>query len=623
MKKGLALSLTCALAAGALQAATVFVEAEAFSNKGGWVVDQQFMDQMGSPFLLAHGLGKPVQDAETKVTIPADGEYRILARTRNWLLPKWSMAEAPGRFQVCIDGKALPKTLGTKGEKWLWHEAGTVNLKQGDITLTLHDLTGFDGRCDAIILTTERTEFPSGGAALEKLRYDMGAITKPGESQKFDLVIAGGGIPGVCAAISAARLGLTVALINDRPVLGGNNSSEVRVHLGGRVNLGPYPKLGDVLNEIGPAKGGNAMPEATYEDARKYKAVAAEKNIKLFLNTRVFAVEKDGAKIKSVVGRDIETGRETRFEAPLFLDNTGDGTVGALAGAEFRYGRESKAQTGEKSALAKADRQTMGSSVQWYTKPTADKSAVPFPDIPWAMPFTDKTCEKVTMGEWTWETGMNLDQITQFEEVRDYGMFVVFSNWCFLKNRLSAPENEKFAPCDLKWVAYVAGKRESRRIIGDYILTETDLIDRVKHPDGTCFTTWTIDLHYPDPKNTTNFPGREFKSIAKHQKIYGYPIPYRCLYSKDVPNLFLAGRNISVTHIALGTIRLMRTGGMMGEVVGMAAKLCKDNNCMPREIYKSHLDDLKELMDKGVGDGKKHPPQTYNMGGMMTDAKTK
>ncbi len=613
------LSAICGLAAVVSQAATLFIEAEAFNNKGGWVVDQQFMDQMGSPFLLAHGLGVPVKNAETKVTIPADGEYRVLARTRNWLLPKWSMAEAPGRFQVCIDGKALPKTLGTKGEKWAWHEAGTVNLKKGNITLALHDLAGFDGRCDAIILTTERAEFPNDGMALEKLRYDTGAITKPEGAQKFDLVIAGAGIPGTCAAISAARMGLKVALINDRPVIGGNNSSEVRVHIGARINLGTYPRLGDVVKEIGPKEGGNAMPGATYEDERKFAAIRAETNIVLFTNTRVFAVEKDETKIKAIVGRNIETGHETRFEAPLFLDNTGDGTVGALAGAEFRYGRESKAETGEEDALDKPDRQTMGASVQWYANPTPDKSASSFPDIPWALPFSEKSCEKVTMGEWTWETGMNLDQITQFEEIRDYGMLAVFSNWCFLKNRLSAPDNAHFAPYELKWVAYVAGKRESRRIIGDYVLTETDLVNRAKHPDGTCYTTWTIDLHYPDPQNTAHFPGREFKSIAEHQKIHGYPIPYRCLYSKDIPNLFMAGRNISVTHIALGSTRLMRTGGMMGEVVGMAAGICKKYNCLPRDVYTTRFDELKQLMTKGIGDGKDHPPQDYTLGQWLPD----
>ena len=174
------------------------------------------------------------------------------------------------------------------------------------------------------------------------------------------------------------------------------------------------------------------------------------------------------------------------------------------------------------------------------------------------------------MGEWTWETGMNYNQIDEFERIRDYGLLVVYSNWSFLKNHFK--ENANYKKRKLGWVAYISGKRESRRLMGDYVLKEDDLRKHVFHEDGTAATTWTIDLHYPDAKNSQNFPGNEFKSIAKHIDIYPYPIPYSCLYSRNVQNLFMAGRNISVTHVALGTTRLMRTTGMMGEVIGMAAK---------------------------------------------------
>lgn len=169
----------------------------------------------------------------------------------------------------------------------------------------------------------------------------------------------------------------------------------------------------------------------------------------------------------------------------------------------------------------------------------------------------------------------------------------------------------------LGWVAYVAGKRESRRLLGDYILKEDDLKKYVVHEDGTAATTWTIDLHYPDPKNTANFPGEEFKSIAKHSPIYPYPIPYRCLYSRNVDNLFMAGRNISVTHVALGTVRVMRTTGMMGEVVGMAASLCKKYGETPRGIYRKHLADLKALMKEGAGQKGLPNNQKYNEGGTL------
>ena len=606
-----------AVCAGTLHAATLFVEAEAFADKGGWVVDQQFMDQMGSPFLMAHGLGKPVGDASTSVEVPEAGNYRVLVRTRDWVAP-WGRKDAPGKFKVLVNGAPLPETLGTKGAEWAWHEAGAVALKKGATKLALRDLTGFNGRCDALILTTDAAFVPENEVSkLETFRRKMGTIKAAEKAEQVDLIIAGGGIPGVCMAITAARLGLTVALIHDRPVLGGNNSSEVRVHLAGRMNLPPYDKLGDVVSEIGPRRGGNAQPGDFYEDERKLEAVKAEKNIRLFLNTRALGVEKEGTRITAVTGRDIETGAETRFVAPLVADCTGDGVIGMLAGAEYRYGREGKEETGEKTAPEKADTMTMGSSVQWYSREA--KEPVDFPDIAWALDFDDTNCERVTMGEWTWETGMNHHQVNEFERVRDYGMLVVFSNWAHLKNR--SAHKADYAKRYLDWVAYVAGKRESRRLIGDVVLKEQDLTGRIEYPDATAVTTWTVDLHYPDPKNTKHFPGAEFKSIAKHEAIYPYPIPYRCLYSKNVDNLFMAGRNISVTHVALGTIRVMRTGGMMGEVIGMAASVCKKNGCMPRGVYEDHLDDLKALMTKGVGLGKEQPPQTYNMGGTLMKAK--
>jgi len=606
-----------AVFAGASRAATLLVETEAFTDKGGWVVDQQFMDQMGSPFLMAHGLGTPVPDASTSLDIPEAGIYRVLARTRNWAA-LWAQKDAPGKFTVLVNDTPLRQVLGTGDGEWAWREAGTARLEKGKAQLALHDLTGFNGRCDALILTTDAAFKPENEVAkLETFRRKMGTIKAAQRAENVDLVIAGGGIPGVCMAISAARLGLTVALIQDRPVLGGNNSSEVRVHLAGRMNLGPYPRLGDVVSEIGPRRGGNAQPADYYEDGRKVDAVRAEKNVRLFLSTRAIGVEKDGTRITGVVGRNIETGQETRFVAPLVADCTGDGVIGMLAGAEYRYGRESKEETGEGTAADKTDSQTMGSSVQWYSREA--ETPVAFPDIAWGLDFNNKNCERVKMGEWTWETGMNYHQISEFERVRDYGLLVVFSNWSFLKNRSAFKAD--YAKSRLEWVAYVAGKRESRRLMGDLVLKEQDLVNSVTYPDATACTTWTIDLHYPDPKNSKNFLGAEFKSIAKHKAIYPYPIPYRCLYSKNIDNLFMAGRNISVTHVALGTVRVMRTGGMMGEVVGMAASICKKHNCSPRDVYAKHLDELKGLMKRGVGLGQEQPPQNYNLGGTLLNEK--
>ena len=592
----------------------VLVEAESFSNKGGWVVDQQFMDQMGSPFLMAHGLGKPVTDASTKVIFPKTGTYNVFVRTRNWV-GYWSDKETPGRFNLIINNKPLKVTFGTQDTEWNWQNGGSIKIKAGESTISLHDLTGFNGRCDAILFSIDPTFRPENSQ--EKLaafrKKALGLPEVPETAGKFDLVVIGGGMAGTCAALSAARLGLKVALIQDRPVLGGNNSSEVRVHLGGRINLNPYPALGNLVNEIGPVKEGNAQPASFYEDQKKLDAVESEKNITLFLNYRANSVEKEGDLIIAVRAVNIENAKELRFEAPLFADCTGDATIGALAGADFMMGREGQSEYGEPTAPKIKDKMTMGSSVQWYSEESSGPEL--FPVLPWGLNFDEKNAQIVKMGEWPWETGMNYDQVKDFERIRDYGLMVVYSNWSYLKNRFA--ENQNFKNSSLSWVAYVAGKRESRRLTGDLVLREQDLTDQVKYPDGTAPTSWTVDLHYPDPKNTQFFPEEEFLSIAKHKPIYPYPIPYRCLYSRNVNNLFMAGRNISVTHVALGTVRVMRTTGMMGEVVGMAAAVCKNHGVLPRKVYESYLSELQILMAKGTGKLDIPNTQKYNEGGTL------
>ncbi|MDR3252972.1 MAG: FAD-dependent oxidoreductase [Tannerella sp.] len=597
------------------KAADLLVEAESFAGKGGWVVDQQFMDIMGSPYLMAHGLGDPVDDAFTSITLPAAATYYIYVRTYNWTSP-WLDGQGAGRFSLSIDGRKLPATLGGQGKEWLWQEAGKINIKNPNVTLGLHDLTGFNGRCDAIYFTTAEGAPPSNVSELNTFRrrkLDLPDIAP--SAGYYDMVVVGGGIAGMSAAISAARLGCKVALINDRPVLGGNNSSEIRVHLGGRIEAGPYKELGNLQKEFGPANGGNAKPADNYEDQKKADAIANEKNITLFAGYRATMVEMQGRKIKSVVAQNIESGKELRFLAPVFADCTGDGTIGYLAGADYLMGRESSEEFGEATAPQVADKMTMGSSVQWYAVDNNKPAA--FPSFNYGLAFNDKSSEKVTMGEWTWETGMNYDQINEFERIRDYGLMVVFSNWSYLKNKM--PENAQYRNLKLGWVAYLAGKRESRRLLGDYILKEDDLTRHVVHEDGTAAATWSIDLHYPDPANTANFPGEEFKSIAVHKTIYPYPIPYRCLYSRNIDNLFMAGRNISVTHVALGTVRVMRTTGMLGEVVGMAASICKQHEVTPREVYQRYLGDLKLLMREGTGQKGLPNNQKYNEGGSLNE----
>ena len=221
-----------------IYSADLWVEAEGFDNKGGWVVDQQFMDQMGSSYLMAHGMGQPVEDAETEINFDKTGVYHVYVRTYNWTSP-WYNGEGPGKFRLKLNGETFSAVLGVTGDRWMWQKAGIVEVKQKKNRLALHDLSGFNGRCDAIYFTMDENDIPAADVkTLSEMRYRKLNLTKKTPSaEKFDFVVVGGGIAGMSAAISAARLGCKVALVHDRPVLGGNNSSEVRVHLGGRIQI--------------------------------------------------------------------------------------------------------------------------------------------------------------------------------------------------------------------------------------------------------------------------------------------------------------------------------------------------------------------------------------------------
>lgn len=590
--------LTALSVAAMARPVTILIEAESFRQTGGWLVDTQFLHRMGSPFLLAHGLGQPVADAVTSVQVPVQGTYRVWVRTRDWVA-HFRAEGAPGKFALLIDQKPLGVTFGTEGARWHWQDGGTIALQRGPVQLNLHDLTGFDGRCDAILLTDDtKMHPPDEGVSLERMRRNwMGFPNQPAEAGAYDLVVVGGGMAGTAAAISAARLGLKTALIQDRPLLGGNNSSEVRVHLGGEINLPPYKALGDIVKELDSGRQGNAGPAGNYDDEKKLAVVRAEKNIRLFLNTSVTGVVKKQNRITAVLAREVLTGRELAIRSTLFADCTGDGTVGFLAGADYRYGREARSEYGEPTAPEAADRLVMGASVMWYSEETDQGTS--FPDTPWALPFNDATVQNADRGDWNWETGLDKDQVDDFEAIRDHGLRAVYGNWSFQKNH--ARNKDRYACKRLAWVAYIAGKRESRRLLGDVILKEQDITGKHVFADASVTATWSIDLHYPDPRNSEQFPGQEFRTIAKNGKKEPYAVPYRCFYSRNIENLFMAGRNISVTHVALGTVRVMRTTGMMGEVVGMAAYLCRQHHTYPRGIYDHHLEELKSLMQKGTG----------------------
>ena len=225
-----------------VSAQELLVEAESFADSGGWKLDTQFIDEMGSPYMLAHGLGRNVDDATTTIEFPETGTYRMFVRTKDWVA-RWEADGQPGKFQVSVNGTTLAQTFGTKGAQWFWHDGGEVEITSEQAKLGLHDLTGFDGRCDAIFFTKVGTVPPNEPAALLSWRQkQLGLADKPTQEGPYDLVVVGGGYAGMGAALSGARMGCKVALIQNRPVLGGNGSSEVRVWAMGNIRRGKFPR---------------------------------------------------------------------------------------------------------------------------------------------------------------------------------------------------------------------------------------------------------------------------------------------------------------------------------------------------------------------------------------------
>jgi hypothetical protein len=573
----------------------LFLEAEQFSTRGGWVLDQQFMDQMGSPYLLAHGLGRPVADAVTTMTVPADGAYRAWVRTRDWVAP-WGLPGAPGRFQVLVNGAPLGATFGTEGTAWHWQDGGMVELPVGDVTVALHDLTGFEGRCDALLFSADPAFVPPHDPVelTAFRRQALGLPVEPEDGGAFDFVVAGGGIAGICAAVAAARYGLRVALLNDRPELGGNNSYEICVNMGGETHLDPFPRLGDLVrtfeSSVRLLGGTSTSAPAAAEDPRP-AMLATEPNLTLLAGWRVVAAETADNTITAVIAQSIISGRQLRIAGRWFADCTGDGDVGYLAGADFDI-----TLTGH-----------MGPTNVWRALDTGAPAL--FPPCPWAVDLHDKPFPGRgewsaqwarpglgSLGQWFWESGFDDDPITDAERTRDRNFLAMYGAWDALKN-----VDGQYPTHQLAWAAYLAGKRESRRLFGDVVVTRGDLHGARTFPDACVPCTWHMDLHVPHRDYQRGFEGDEFISWCV-QGPFPAPfwLPYRALYSRNLSNLFMAGRDISVTHEALGAVRVMGTTGMMGEVVGMAAALCHRHGTTPRGVYAEHMEELLGLLRAGV-----------------------
>ena len=605
------------LLAGLLQAAerVVWIEAEQFAKTGGWANDSQFMDLMGSPYLLANGVGHPVEDAVTAAAIPAAGSYRLWVRCKDWF-PQHS----PGKFQVLLAGKPSQTTFGAaKAADWQWADGGEVELPAGKVEVRLHDLTGWWGRCDAVVLSQGFA--PSNDAkTLAEQRLQFGGVSREVVKRgPYDLVVVGGGLAGCAAALAAARHGCQVALLQDRPVLGGNTSSEIMVPVGGDQSREPLdPRETGIAEELDPGPSRGAGRSDLIE-----KVVRAQKSLDLFLNTRATGLAmKDKRVIEGVQALNVVTGQRLAFAAPFFADCTGDGWLGFWAGAEFRQGREARAEFDEPLAPEQADKHTMGNSLHNAGFRTA-KEPVPFTPPAWAYHW--ETCEDfesrsqesvhlpgtrppsfadLSKGKgrhptdadgglhhtWWVELGGMDDTIGDAERVRDELFRLSIGLWDHVRSHCP-----RFAQAnarrELVWLNYVPGKRESRRFLGDYVMTQRDFSARTVHPDTVAYGGWSIDIHHPWGFWVVG-PG------AFHAYFIKVSIPYRILYSRDIENLWLAGRDVSCSHVALGGIRVMRTTCLMGQAVGTAAAVARQHQTTPRGVYQQYIKELQQALLK-------------------------
>ena len=412
---------------------------------------------------------------------------------------------------------------------------------------------------------------------------------------RADLCVVGGGLAGMCAAVAAARNGAKVVLAHDRPVLGGNASSEIRMWICGAA--GENNRETGLIEEI-ELKSLYRNPDKLYPvwDGILYEFVRFEPNITLLLNCSVFDAETRDGRIVSVTGWQTTTQRRHRVEAALFADCSGDSVLAPLTGARYRYGRESAGEFGERVSVAEADRKTMGMSCLLQMRKTDRRSVFVAPE--WAKKLTPDELalrtphmESSSENFWYLELGGNRDAVGDTEAVRDELLALAYGMADHIKNSGAVPDADFW---ELDWLGFLPGKRESRRMTGPHILTQTEVLAGGRFADTVAYGGWPLDDHHPDGFYHAGNPN----TCGETPSPYG--IPYRCLYSVNVPNLFFAGRNISATHAALSSTRVMATCALLGQAVGTAAAIARGYDLSPQGVYEERLTELQEkLMEQG------------------------
>ncbi|NMO03182.1 FAD-dependent oxidoreductase [Gordonia sp. TBRC 11910] len=576
----------------------ILIEAEEFDDYGGWLLDSQFETQMGSPYLLAHGLGLPVADAVTTIDVDP-GSYRVWVRSKDWV-----PSHHPGRFRVTIGGEPLPVEFGANGQDWSWQDAGRIELAGGPTQIALTDLTGFDGRCDAVYLSTGDAEPPNGAGPQARAwrRRLRGLPDEPVDGGTFDVVVVGGGVTGCAAALAAGRLGLTVALVQNRPVLGGNASVE--------IGITPRGETGALIKEL--------SARTDDGDLVAFALLDAEPTVSVFLEHQVYDVVRTGDAITSVDARDARSGRESRLRGSVFIDCSGTAILGLLAGARTMFGQESRDEFDESLAPTERIESHHGNTVFFRTREADQPTG--FPPVPWAVdvardyadlggqlqrPGVDNGAGPVAGHARTpdpatrrrmlsplshfWEYGQHLDPYTDTEHIRDHLLCAIYGTFSNVKTL----EPKNYAHLTLDWVAHVPAQGEFRRYRGDYILTENDIREHADFADTAAWNSGAFCLHYGG-HDKYDFRLRDWKWDTRDDT--PFEVPFRCLYSADVDNLMMAGKHISVTHVAGSVTKFMGNGGQHAIATAAAAKLCVEHATTPRGVYQDHVDELQRLI---------------------------
>lgn len=423
----------------------------------------------------------------------------------------------------------------------------------------------------------------------------MGELLK--KSRNTDICVIGGGLAGTFAAIAAARTGSKVVLMQDRPMLGGNASSEIRMWVSGagsRVrNLQETGIMEEVLLENMYR---NPTRNFSIWDSILYEKVKAEENIELLLNCTCCDANMSDGKIKSITGFQLTTYTWQVVNAKIFIDCSGDSILAELSDAEYAVGREAREQYNEEFGLDKADKKTMGMSLMIQAHET-DHYCEFIPPA-WAYKFEtdeDMKCKphdclnKINTNFYWIELGGEVDSIHDTEEVRDELLKIAFGVWDHMKNHGDHGADN----WELDFIGFLPGKRESRRYIGDYVLTQNDVENAAGFYDEVAYGGWQIDNHLP---GGFAMDGKGGNHLQKRRLTEPYGIPLRSLYSKNVENLMFAGRNISASHIAFATVRVMATCGVVGQAAGTAASLAVKYGITVRELGKTKIEELQDIL---------------------------